>query len=247
LLTTPGVMVDLVLVPGLLCTSALFASQTAALNGVANVHIPEHRQHDTMQAIAESILSQAPEAFVLGGLSMGGYIAFEILRQAPERVSGLILMDSNARADLDVQKAQRQAFIDEVLRDGLLEPVLDAFLPLMVHPDRLCDKDLEGVIRAMGEETGIDAYVRQQKAIMERRDNRPFLQHISCPALVIVGEQDVVTPLKVAREMADGISGARLEIIPECGHLAPLERPATVNRLMREFVLSLKIKKRCVT
>ncbi|MGI9405767.1 MAG: alpha/beta fold hydrolase [Hyphomicrobiaceae bacterium] len=233
-------MPHVLLVPGLLCTDALFAPQIEALGGIATFSVADHRRHDTMAAIAASILETAPESFVLTGLSMGGYIAFEILRQAPERVTGLVLLDTNARTDRDEQKAQRQEFIDLAQSDGL-EPVLEAFLPMMVHPDRLSEPDLTGTILQMGRDTGVDAYIRQQRAIMNRPDNRSFLAEISVPTLVIVGEQDMPTPVKVAEEIAAGIADVYLEIIPHCGHLTTLERPEVVNGLLRGFLSSLSV------
>ena len=227
-------MPNVLLIPGLLCTDALFAPQIAELSDVAAFMVADHQGHDRMEDIAASILNAAPEQFVIAGLSMGGYIAFEVMRQARDRVTGLVLLDTNARADRDVQQQQRQEFIDQALADGL-EPVLDAFLPLMVHPSRLSEDALVGTIRKMALDTGVDAYVRQQKAILSRRDNRAFLETISCPTMVIVGADDVVTPVKVAREMTDGIRGSTLEIVEDCGHLATLERPDQVNALMRSF------------
>lgn len=228
-------MTDLVLVPGLLCTAALFEPQAMALEKSAQILIADHTRHDTMEAIAASILENAPGRFVLGGLSMGGYVAFEILRQAPERVRGLVLMDTNARADREAQREDRRRSID-VARTKGLGPVLDAFLPLLVHSCRLEDVDLVTVIREMGQDTGVEAYARQQEAIASRPDNRSFLSEITCPTLVVVGAQDGITPVKVAREMADGMRSARLEIIPECGHLPTLERPGQTSLLLRDFL-----------
>ncbi len=226
------------LVPGLLCTEDLFAPQVAGLADVVDVVVGDHTRHDSMTAIAADILEHVPKRFVLGGLSMGGYIAFEMLRQAPERVQALILMDTNARADREQQKQERQAMVELGVSEGL-DPVLDAFVPLMVHPDRLSDTSLIGCIRQMGYDTGVEAYTRQQVAIIGRRDNRKFLGQIDCPTVVIVGAQDVVTPAKVAQEMANGIAGARLEIVPECGHLPTLEKPDIITGIVRNFLAEI--------
>ena len=226
---------NLVLVPGLLCTKALWAPQLAALDDIANMTVADHTRHDSMAAIAKSILAVAPERFVLAGLSMGGYIAFEIVRQAPQRVTKLALLDTSARPDLPERRQQRLARNALARRDGA-GAVQDELMPVLVHKDRLADKAFTGTIRQMAIDTGAEALERQHAAIMGRPDNRLFLASIRCPTLVIVGREDALTPPELAQEIARGINDAKLEIIPDCGHLSTMEQPTAVNRALRAWL-----------
>ncbi|KAB2919766.1 MAG: alpha/beta fold hydrolase [Hyphomicrobiaceae bacterium] len=226
---------SLVLVPGLLCTAALWAPQMAALADIADMTVPDHTRHDSMAAIAGSILEAAPERFALAGLSMGGYIAFEIVRRAPERVMRLALLDTGARPDTPERKELRLRRNELARREGA-GAVQDELMPALIHKDRLADKALTGMIRQMAVDTGAEAMARQHAAIMGRPDNRPLLPRIECPTLVVVGREDALTPIELAQEMVAGIPGARLEIIPDCGHLSTLERPEAVNRVLRVWL-----------
>ena len=225
----------LVLVPGLLCSDALFAPQVSGLAGVADVRIGRVLHHDTMQALAAEVLKTAPDRFALAGLSLGGYVAFEILRQAPERVTRLALLNTNARADRPDQVAQREMLIGLGRTLGV-RTVQSAVLPFLVHKKRLAERALVNTILNMADEVGRPAFERQQQAIIARPDNRAFLAEINCPTLIIVGEQDALTPVKVAQEMHAGIKGSQLEVIPDCGHLSTLEQPAAVNKLLGEWL-----------
>ena len=226
---------SLVLVPGLLCTRALFAAQIAELEGDVSISVGSDTRHATMAGIAEAILSDAPDRFALAGLSMGGYIAFEILRQAPERVERLALLDTNARADRPEQSAQRRDLVSLATKNGL-GAVQDILTPLLIHESRVGDTALVATLRQMADDVGVEGFGRQQEAIITRADNRAFLHQITCPTLIVVGAQDQLTPPKVAAEMADGISAAELEIVPECGHLSTLERPDVVTELMKKWL-----------
>lgn len=226
---------NLVLVPGLLCTKALWAPQMAALGDVANMTVADHTRDDSMEAIARSILADAPERFALAGLSMGGYIACEIVRQAPHRVTRLALLDTGARADAPERREQRLSLIALAEREGTMK-AQEALLPVLIHKARLTDKALVDTVLQMGVDTGTGAFKRQQTALMQRSDNRPLLLRIKCPTLVIVGREDALTPPALAEEIAAGIPGARLEMIPDCGHLSTLERPDAVNRAMRAWL-----------
>ena len=228
---------NLILIPGLLCTDALYAPQLAALGESYEISVADHTRHESMAEIADSILATAPESFALAGLSMGGYIAFEILRRAPERVERLVLLDTSARADRDEQAQQRRMLIAMAERDGL-KPVMDIILPLLLHAPNLGDQELVNTVKSMMVELGVEVFVRQQKAIIGRADAREELRNIQCPTLIIVGEHDGLTPPKVAREMADRIKGATLEIIPGSGHLSTLEEPIAVNAVLSNWLQS---------
>ena len=224
-----------VLLPGLMCTRDLFADQIAGLADKADMIVAETRKHANLPDMARAILNDAPPHFALAGLSMGGYLAFEILRQAPERVDKLALLGSNARADRPAQIKQRLIGIQMAKVMGC-RAAQGYLLPWLVHKKRLSDRELVARIMAMADGTGAPAFERQQRAIIGRPDNRPFLAQIKCPTLIIVGEQDALTPVKVAREMAEGIADARVEIIPDCGHLSSMERPEQVNRYLSRWL-----------
>jgi pimeloyl-ACP methyl ester carboxylesterase len=226
---------DLVLVPGLLCTGALWAPQIAALRDIVGCTVANHRRHRTMKGIARSILAAAPERFALAGLSMGGYIAYEIVRQAPERVERLALLDTGSRADTPERTAGRRALIATAEREGVRR-AQELLMPVLVHPGRLNDKPLVDTILQMAVDTGLAAFKRQEAAIIGRPDNRPLLGSIRCPTLVLVGREDALTPPDLAREIAEGIPGARLEIVPDCGHISTLERPEAVTRALRAWL-----------
>jgi pimeloyl-ACP methyl ester carboxylesterase len=225
----------LVLVPGLLCTGALWVPQIAGLSEIADCTVADHTRHDTMADIARSILAAAPGRFALAGLSMGGYIAYEIVRQAPERVARLALLDTGSRADTPERTAARRELIAIAEREGVGR-AQELLMPALIHPARLSDKGLVDTVLQMAADTGLEAFRRQEEAIIGRPDNRPFLASIRCPTLVVVGREDALTPPGLAREIADGIPGAGLEIIPDCGHLSTLERPEAVSRALRAWL-----------
>lgn len=224
--------VSLVLVPGLLCTQALFEAQIAGLADLAEVTVADHRRSDSMAAIARDLLSAAPEEFAIAGLSMGGYVAFEVLRQAPERVTRLALLDTTARPDLPEQTANRERLVALAQKRGV-EAAAEQLLAKLVAPSRRADAQIVGSIMAMAAATGVEAFARQQRAIAARADSRLLLAGISCPTLVLVGAEDELTPPSIAAEMASAIPGGRLEVIQGAGHLTALEEPAAVTAALR--------------
>lgn len=224
-----------VLIPGLLLTPQLYAPQLEALWAEAPVLLANHTRADSMAELAGGILAQAPPRFALVGLSMGGYIAFEILRQAPERVARLALLDTAARPDTPDITAGRRTNM-QLAQSGRLAEVVDGLIPRLVHPSRVTDAPLLDVIRRMGAQVGVAGYLRQQAAIIARPDSRPMLTDIRCPTLVLVGDADQLTPPERAQEIAAGVRGAELVIVPECGHLSTLERPELVTRALRSWL-----------
>lgn len=224
-----------VLVPGLNCSARLYAEQIPALWRFGPVIVADHTRDASIAAIAGQILANAPPVFALVGLSLGGYIAFEIMRQAPQRVGRLALLDTSARPDTAELTARRQAPMARA-RAGKLIEVADESFVFFVHPNRYGDVALRAVVRAMAEETGAEAYLRQQQAIIGRPDSRPMLGAIQCPTVMLVGEQDRGTPPELAREIAAGIAGARLVVVPDCGHLSTLERPQAVTKALVEWM-----------
>jgi len=229
-------MIPLVLVPGLLCDAQLWRAQVEHLADVAETWVADHTRSDTMAGVARDVLADAPfKEFALAGLSMGGYISLEIMRQAPRRVKRLALLDTAARADTPEQTKRRHDFI-ELAQRGKFLGITDTLMPLLVHPSRLADKPLTDAIRLMAKNVGKNGFIRQQQAIMSRADSRPLLATIKCPALVLCGRQDQLTPLDRHEEMAAGIEGARLEIIEDCGHVSTMEKPGEVNRALRQWL-----------
>ena len=225
----------LVLVPGLLCSARLYVPQVASLWPLGPVTIADHRRDADIGAVAARILAAAPPRFALAGLSYGGYIAFEMMRQAADRIDKLALLDTSARPDTPEQTAARYAFI-EMAETGRLSEVVDTLAPRFVHARRRGEEMLMTTIREMAEETGMEAFVRQEKGIISRPDSRPLLPAIRCPTLVLVGDGDEMTPPELAREIAGGIAGARLVMVPDCGHLSTIERPDAVNRALAEWL-----------
>jgi pimeloyl-ACP methyl ester carboxylesterase len=219
----------IVLVPGLNCSPRLYAAQLAALWRFGPVTVADHTRDDTMASIARRILDAAPPRFALAGLSMGGYIALEIMRQAADRVTRLALLDTGSRADTPEATAKRHTNIARA-QAGQFEDVIGPQFPLYVHPSRAGDAALKAEYLAMCHEVGPQAYVRQQRAIMARLDQRPLLATIRCPTLVLVGAQDEATPPALSDEMAGAILGARLVQVAECGHLSTMERPEAVTK-----------------
>jgi pimeloyl-ACP methyl ester carboxylesterase len=222
------------MIPGLLCSARLYAQQIPALWRVGPVTIADHTRDDTMAGIAARIFASAPARFALVGLSMGGYIAFELLRQAPRRVVRLALLDTAARPDTTEVAAARRTQVG-LATSGRFEEVIDALYPRLVHASRADDAQLRELNRQMGREVGVAGYCNQQAANIARPDSRPTLAQIACPTLVLVGDSDQLTPADRAEEIANGIAGARLVRVPRCGHLSSLEQPEAVN----EALLSL--------
>ncbi len=227
----------IVLVPGLNCSARLYAEQIPALWRFGPVVVADHTRDDSIAAIARRILAAAPPLFALAGLSMGGYIAFEIMRRAPQRVAKLALMDTGARPETAEQTARREAPM-ALARAGNLIRVADDSFVFFVHPDRHTDVALRDAVRAMAEDVGAPAYLRQQQAIMARPDSRPGLSAIACPTLILVGAQDRGTPPELAQEIAAGIADSRLVVVPDCGHLSTIERPEAVTEALVEWMQS---------
>jgi pimeloyl-ACP methyl ester carboxylesterase len=225
----------IVFVPGLHCTGRIYAHQAEQLSARHAVMLANHWTAPDMATIADQILAVAPETFALVGTSMGGYVAFEILRRAPERVAKLVLISTSARPDTPERSAGRRAQVAALRATGLRAGA-KALWPMLVHPARLEDQPLLNVFIDMAEELGVDAFARQIEAIIGRADSRPLLPKIQIPTLVVVGRDDQLIPPDHGHEIAGGIRGSRLEEIPHCGHMCMVERPATVTRVLSDFL-----------
>ena len=227
---------DVVLfLPGLLCDGRLWRDQVEALAGLRCV-VADLTHDDSLGAMADRALRALPAEARLSvcGLSMGGYVAFEIMRRAPGRVARLALFDTSARPDTPEQTRRRRGLLS-LSESGMFRGVTPRLLPQLLAPAHLAGP-LGAEVMAMAERVGRPAFHRQQRAIMHRPDSRPDLAAIAVPTLVGVGEEDALTPPHLAEEMAAGIPGARLARIPGAGHLPPMETPGAVSDLLREWL-----------
>lgn len=224
----------LLLLPGLLCDAALWRFQSEALADVAEVTVADFTRSDSIAGMAEDALAAAPDRFALAGLSMGGYVALEIMRRAPARVTHLALLDTSARPDTPEVTERRKALI-ELASHGKFKGVTPRLLPLLLHKAHQFPP-LSDIVIDMAARIGQPAFIRQETAIMGRQDSRPFLKDIKVPTLVLVGEDDQLTPVHLHEELADGIGGSEFQIIARSGHLSPLEQPDMVNRAMFDWL-----------
>ncbi|MGO1117686.1 alpha/beta fold hydrolase [Rhodovibrionaceae bacterium A322] len=227
----------LALLPGLLLNEGLWAPLMPKLRVISEPYVADFTSQDSVAAMARSVLEAMPPRFALAALSMGGYVAFEILRQAPERVTKLALLDTQAPDDSEEVRQRRHALID-LAKIGKFKGVTPRLLPLLIHKSRLEDDTVTRPILDMAEAVGRDAFLRQQNAILTRPDSRPTLVKIACPTLVLCGRQDALTPLVRHTEMAAGIRNSRLTVIEDCGHLPPLEQPEETWNALERWLLS---------
>jgi pimeloyl-ACP methyl ester carboxylesterase len=224
-----------VLIPALSSTPRLYTAQLSELWRFGPVMIADHTRDDSMAAIARYVLDRAPARFALAGLSMGGYIALEIMRQAPERVAKLALLDTSARADTSEQSERRRSQIT-LAETGRFADITEQTYPTLVHPARNDDQALRDVIRLMAQETGPEAFIRQQRANLARIDSRPHLAAIRCPTLVLIGDTDAIIPREHAAELVAAITHAQLVVVADSGHLPTLEQPQAVSVALRTWL-----------
>ena len=225
----------LLMIPGLNCTAALFERQTISLENGRKILVADVSRDDTIAGFAGRALAAAPERFALAGLSMGGYVCLEILRQAPGRVTRLALLDTSARPDSEDATRRRLRLI-RIAEGGRFADVHPLMWDRLVSRRHRDDAELEATVTGMMEETGPEAFVRQQRAIMGRMDSRPGLSTIAVPTLVLAGEEDEITPPEMARELADRIPRSTLEIVEDCGHLSTLEQPGAVTAALARWL-----------
>lgn len=224
-----------VLIPGLLCTSEVFAAQIPVLWQHGPVMVASTLVGTSFEEIARAILAEAPPRFALAGSSMGGYLCFEIMRQAPERVLKLALLSTSARPDTPEQSAQRQALLGQA-RSGDYAALLSKLTRMLPHPSRRDDPELLAILVRMGLSVGVEGLARQTEAVIGRPDSRADLASISVPTLVLAGDSDPLMPPEHAQEIAAGVPGARLVVVPDCGHAATLERPDAVNLALEAWI-----------
>lgn len=226
----------LVLIPGLLNDAELWSRQVPMLDDLVDrIVIPDTTAHEDIRETAAQVLAETEGELAVAGLSMGGYVALEILRQAPERVERLALIDTSARQDSADQRRRRTGLI-ELADKGRFKGVTPRLLPMLVHASRLEDETVTRPIFDMAARIGKDGFIRQQKAILSRDDSRELLVGVTVPTLIMCGRDDQLTPVELSEEMAEAVSGATLRVVEQCGHLPALERPEECGAAMRDWL-----------
>jgi pimeloyl-ACP methyl ester carboxylesterase len=231
----------LLLIPGLLCSPRLYKPQVEALSGVADIVVPDWREAplsvwDNWEAAGRWVLSKAPaEEFALAGLSLGGMLSAEIMKQAPERVTRLALLDTAMTGQTEGERAVRLGRI-RMAEQGHFGVVLGLQLSRFVPAYRLSDKALIDEVIAMCSEIGVEIYKRQEMIAVIRPDRRGDLARIKCPTIVVCGRDDAATPLALSEEIAAGIKVSTLHVIEQCGHLSTMEKPDEVNAILRKWL-----------
>ena len=209
-----------VFIPGLLCTEWLFHGQADIASGTAV--FADTRQHDTITGMAEAALAQTSGQLVPIGLSMGGYVALEMARLAPARISAMALFSTNCRQDNDAQRAYREQAIRLAQQDGF-RGVTRQFLGKFLSPRALADTALVDGVLAMAADIGRITFARQQHAILGRRAQHDTLASLNVPLLIVCGIRDTLTPPALSQEIADLAPHVDLRLLPDVGHLSTLE------------------------
>jgi len=226
-------MTPVVLLPGLVCDATVWAHAQAALGSRAEVFIPEYGSLDSLPAMAKKVLREAPPRFAVAGHSMGGRIALEVLRQAPERVAALALLDTGVTPLAAGEAGEREAAgrheLLGIARAQGMAAMAARWVQGMIWPPRLSEAPLVASVVDMMASKSADIFAAQIRALLARPDASPLLSDVSCPTLVLAGEDDSWAPAARHREMAARIPGAQLVVVPQCGHMCTLERPEAVT------------------
>jgi len=230
------VSLPIVLITGQLLTDAVWQPLLDAWANRA-VIVADNRSDDRIEDFAQRLLDNAPPKFVLIAHAMGGFVAFEVMRRAPERVAKLVLISTLASADGPAQTARRQGYID-LVESGRFDQVVEERIPILFPEEKRSDERLLGIARKMAADTGAGTFLAQQRAIMARIDSRPRLGEIAVPTLLIWGEKDGITSRAHHDEILDAIPGARLEVVAGAGHLPTVEAPEVVVPLLTDFIES---------
>jgi pimeloyl-ACP methyl ester carboxylesterase len=230
----------LLLLAGLMCDAAVWAGVLPELDATADCRVPEYADAPSLPAMAERVLAAAPPRFAVAGHSMGGRVALEIVRRAPERVLRLALLDTGFRArpegaEGEAEKAKRMALLALARREGV-RAMAREWVRTMVSPERLADRALVDAILDMFERRSADVFAGQVEALLARPDATALLGTITCPTLVLCGRDDGFSPPAQHEAMAARIRGARLAVIERCGHMAPMERPREVGAALAAWM-----------
>ena len=229
----------LVLVPGLLCDAMVWADQARGLSDLAEIHVAENGPHESIGAMADAIVAEAPERFAIAGHSMGGRVALEVIRRVPERVTGLALLDTGyeplAGAEQGEKEAETRRRMVQKAHELGMRALGIAWVQGMVLSSRLTDRTLVPPIIEMIERRSAEYYAAQTRALLSRPDATDVLAGIRCPTLVLCGREDGWSPLERHRRLASLIPGSRLAVIEHCGHMSTMERPAAVTAELRRW------------
>lgn len=226
-----------VLLPGTLCDARLWSHQATHLAELTAVMVGDVTREDSVAGMARAVLATAPAHFALAGLSLGGIVAFEILRQAPERVAALALLDTNPAAPTRAQIEGWTRDMALVAGGGFDTFIRQRWATSLSQGASRRAGWLRAMVEVMAGAVGAEAYLRQMRAQIGRPDSRAFLPRIACPTLVLVGRQDAICPLEIHQAMAAAIPDARLVVVEECGHLSSLEQPESVTAALRTWIL----------
>jgi pimeloyl-ACP methyl ester carboxylesterase len=232
------------LLPGLACDNEIWTPQARGLSQIATVRVADYGVSDSIKKMAEAALRGAPARFAIAGHSMGGRIAYEIIRRAPQRVIGLALLDTAYRpfAGGDHggrERAERLRLVDIARSQGMRAMARD-WLRNMVHPARLSDQPLvDSMVEMLARKTP-EIFASQINALLERPDATPVLYSIRCPTLVLCGREDSWSTLATHKEIAARIRGSRLVVIENCGHMAPMERPNQVTAALLAWLENIE-------
>lgn len=225
----------LVLVPGLGCDGEVWSETMGALVDVAACRIADISAGASIREMADAVIEGAPERFALAGHSLGGYVAFEVMRRAPERVDHLALIGTSARPDLPDVSERRRAMIS-LCESGRYEQVIEGLIPSVVACARRDDTVLTERLRSMMKRVGAETFCRQQRAIIDRVDSRPELARIRVPTLVAAGDEDALMSAATQLEMLEVIPRANRVTVEGCGHTTPLERPDEIASALRSLL-----------
>ncbi len=223
------------LLPGLLCDKDVWAAQAVGLSGKANVVIPDFRGFRSLRDMAAAVLASAPETFSVAGHSMGGRVALEILRAAPERTERIALLSTSCHAATEDEPERRRDFI-EIARSGGMSALASAWIPHLLHPDHLADREMVGAISRMVGRCSLEDLQGQVQALLGRPDDSGVLRGIRCPALIACGREDAWGSADEHRKMAAMTPHATLAIIDRCGHMMTMEQPEETNRLLAAWM-----------
>ena len=235
-------LTPLVFLPGTLCDERLFKPQLDFFGSERQVIVGDVSRSNSLSKIATDVLDDTPQKFSLVGLSMGGIVAMEIMRQAPERVERLALLNTSYGSEPEEKQVIRRQQIEQVNAHGfagLLKMVEEYYFPLYVAKRHLSNADIKQTVMHMAERAGINAFNNQWNALLHRMESKTTLKQITVPTLVLCGDEDVLCKPKVHQEMAALINNAHLEIIPDCGHLSTLEKPEVVNQILQQWLISV--------
>lgn len=224
----------LLLLPGLLNDAELWRAQITDLSDIADCTVGDQTRGDSLQAVVDDVLAQAPERFALAGFSLGGFVAQQILRTAPARVSRLALIDTSIHADSPERAAQRRSQRASVRLPGTFHGFGDKLMRSYIDASRLDDYVLVQRVRDMTARLGADVFLRQ--SALERADGHDVLAGYRDPLLIVCGANDRITPLPISEEMHALVPGSTLVVLPDCGHLAPMEKPDAVSAAMRNWL-----------